>query len=220
MKAKTALAALLLAGALLASGSTWAAPSAALADLGAEPSEGRLTFTLPAGHKLIGYAKEGGGFALAVVPLDAPTPRVSATGLEPAHECTNDIRNGYGTSYPLTASPTAGVVPNLASAGACNGARGLTGPVVYLSFYTTGDHWGGVQLWSMHQGSFTVSCAPAMTFAGAGVYDVWTTTLLYDETSCSVTWSGVPPSQYFGWQGTVQNGHRDWGTTSALVLAY
>ena len=220
MKAKTTLAALMLAGTLLASGSTWAAPPGLLVDLGAAPSEGRVSFTLPEGHKVIGYATEEGGFALATVPLGAPLPRASASGMEPNYECTNDVRALYGTSYPLTAGPLAGVVPNLASAGACTGAKGLTGPIAFLSFYTSGDSWGGVQLSSPYRGSFSVWCTPAMTFAGTGVYDVWATTLLYDETTCNTYWSGVPPSQYYGWEGTVENSHQAWGTANAVVTAY
>ena len=56
-----------------------------------------------------------------------------------------------------------------------------------------------------------------MTVAGAGAWDVWATTLLYEQAVCQMWWHGVPPSQYYDWSGTVWNSNQAYGSTRALV---
>ena len=183
-------------------------------------SEERPSFVLPRGHKVVGYATEEGDFALAALPHDAPMPRASATGLETTYECTNDVNAApYGASFPLTASIAGAAVPNFASQGACTGAQGFVGPVVSLAFSTSGEVGGGVELHErgLAGGYFILWCGPAMTAAGAGAYDTWATTLLWEDSTCSIDSDGSPPSQWFDWYGTVHNSNPQNGVTRAVV---
>lgn len=217
MATRTILTTFLVTGTALLAGATAENPPPLLVDV-ASVAAGGLSFTMPADATLMGYATDDGGFRLAVVPRDTQAPQATTTGLEPTYECTNDLRVApYGVDAPLTASLVGAAVPNLASTGACTGARGLMGPIASIAFSTSGDRGGGIVLSSDHVGHFQVWCSPAMTLAGAGAGDVWATTLLYEEARCQLDWSGAPPSQYYDWSGYVWNSNQAFGTTRGIV---
>lgn len=172
-------------------------------------------FLLAPGLKLVGRATAGGGFDLAAVPLDASG---ASSGIEATRDCLNDV---LVSTRPLTANLYAGAFPNVASAGACSrGWSGLQGPVNYLEFYWTGDTGGSVQLWSTDGSgsSYELYCeSQNHANVGAGVADTWVFADEWTPSYCTEIRTGLPPSQWRGYVGSIGNSNRAQGSAYAVA---
>ena len=176
------------------------------------------TLHLPPGHVLVGRVVDGEWSLDALPPGDA-----RAVGAEPAYDCVNDDV-ASSSWYPLSANLAFPAAPNLASAGHCDGGRGLAGPVVYLAFSDTGDSGGRVVLMdAASSGWYEIACqhhassGPAASAAATGVGAASEWRVLHDgtSTSCLITTMGPKPSEFKAPQGWVLNGNARYGVTYA-----
>lgn len=182
------------------------------------------TLEVPPDHTIVGQVVNG-AFTLSVVPdgdVTAPTTQ-AAFGVEPGADCENDVVDyWYASAYPITANVLYPAAPNVASAGFCDGSRGLYGPVNYLTFRTTGDSGGWLDLWS-YDGFYEIGCTPwfygptAMAGAGAGVGSQFKNTLDVQNSLCQIVQGGWQPSAWSSYDGQIVNWNYYYGDAYASV---